>query len=110
MRDEEMIGVAAGALQSNGARRGAEVIHPVRTARALAAARPRIDEAIRADRRISRFGSRRDDGAVGFVAERHRRMHAALAHVKALAAAEIEVAVANVRVAVANAAVFEPEK
>src|SRR5512145_2831207 len=102
-----MVGVAARPLNADHAGRRAIVIETFVAARAITAARPRINKALCADRRRQCIGSRRDDSAERLVAERYRRMHAAIAHVQALAAAENEIAVANMGVAVAHAAVLE---
>src|SRR5258705_10808231 len=102
-----MVGVAARPLDADHTRRHAVIIQAFAAARAFTAARPWIDETIGADGRIGCFGPSSDNAAERLMAQRHRRLHAAFAHVQALAAAKIEVAFTDVEVAVAHAAALE---
>jgi hypothetical protein len=107
MRNQQVIGVATSALDADPARRHAVIVHAFQAAHALAAADPRTHQPILADRRILRIRPGRDHCAVGFVAQRHWRMHPAIAHVETLAAAEIEIALADMHVAMADTAILQ---
>src|SRR6266850_4696359 len=107
MRNQQMVGIAAGALDADPAWRHAVIVHALQAARALAAADPRAHQAVLADLRILRVRPGRYPGAVGLMAQRHRRMHPAIAHVETLSAAEVEIALADVHVAVAHAAILQ---
>ena len=102
-----MIRVTAGPLNADPARRHAMIVHALQTTRAGAAADPRTHQPVLSDRHVFRVRPGGDHGAEWLVAERNRRVHAAIAHVEALAPAKIEVAVADMHIAVAHAAVFE---
>src|SRR3954466_7229995 len=105
MWHQQVVGIAAGSLDTDPTRCHAMVIHSLEATRALAAANPGTHQAILSHGDIFRIGTCGDDGDKGFMPERHRRLHAALAHVKTLAPSQVEVAIANMHVAVAHPAI-----
>src|SRR5207253_1797581 len=104
IRHQHMRGIRAGAVDAEEARAGDAVIFLTGLAHgALAAADPRIDQPLLADFDPASAGPERFDDAERLVAEREGRNAAALLHVEALAAAEIEVALPDVEIGVADA-------
>src|SRR5262245_9253508 len=103
MRDQDVGGVRTGAIDAgNPPARGAVVVLPGLADRALAAADPGMHQTLLADQALGRLRADRLDDAEGLVAQRERRHAAALLHVEALAAAELEVALPDVQVRVAH--------
>jgi hypothetical protein len=102
-----MVGVAARPLDADHARRHAVIVQAFAATRAFTAARPWVDETVGADGRIACFRPSGDNSAERLMAQRHRRLHAAFAHLQAPATTEIEVAFPDVHIAVTHAAVFE---
>src|SRR5262249_1552243 len=104
MRDEDMGGVRAGAVDAEDAAAGdAIIVLAGRAHRAFSAADPRVDQALLADLDAFRFLPHGLDDAERLVPQRERRHAAAVLDVEAFAAAEVEVAVPDVQVGVADA-------
>ena len=100
------VGKAAVAVHADRLRPGAQVLATGDAGAALSAAEPGIDDALVAELHVLRIGAERDHGARDLVAHRARQRHA-LAHVQALAVAEVVVAVVQVQVGVAHTAVAD---
>src|SRR5579859_117030 len=99
MGHQQVIGIAAGPLDSNPARAHAMVVHAFQAARAHTASDPGTNQAILPDWRMLRLRPGGHHGAERLVPECHGWMHAAVAHVETLAPAQVEVAVADVHIA-----------
>src|SRR5271166_5338842 len=98
MRDEELVGIAAIAVNAETARLHAEVLVAVTADPANAAADPRIDQAHLTDFAVSHVRANRYDLAHGLVSERQRQLDAAVFYGKQKTADEIQSALPNVQV------------
>src|SRR5919106_5908284 len=105
-----MIGVAARTLKSNAPWRHTIIVHSIAAGGADSTARPRVYDSIGSDWHVAGIEPCINDPTERLMTERDRRIHAALAHVKTLAAAQIEIAVPDVDVAVTYPAILEPEQ
>ncbi len=104
-----MIRVTPGPLHTDPTRRHAVIVLSLATAFAVTATDPWADQPVFAKGYFTGVGPGGDHRAEWFMPERDGRAHAAISHLEALAAAELEVTVANVYVTVTYAAVLEPQ-
>ncbi len=103
MRNDDLIGIAAVAMNAEAAGLHAQIFIALTADAADAAADPRIDEHHLADLSVRHIGSDGQDFAGCFVAERQGQRDAAILQHQALAAAEIVAAFPDMQIGMAYA-------